>query len=160
VWMTGDPLRLKQALALLLEGETRMPGGAVPLLVQLAVNAGERQALLSIMHGGLEVPPEKLPRLFDVFARSENNSAQGHGTPGLGLPLAKELVELHGGEVRATSEGSGRGTKFLVRLPLEEEPLAVAETPTGSHPSAIRLRILVVEDNEESAESLYALLHM
>src|SRR5262249_51962094 len=130
------------------------------LLVQLAVNAGERQALLSIMHGGLEVPPEKLPRLFDVFARSENNSAQGHGRPGLGLPLAKELVELHGGEVRATSEGSGRGTKFLVRLPLEEEPLAVAETPTGSHPSAIRLRILVVEDNEESAESLYALLHM
>jgi PAS domain S-box-containing protein len=160
VWMSGDPLRLKQALTLLLESEPRIAGGPVPLLVLLAVNAGERQALLSIMHGGLEVPPERLPRLFDVFARSNNNSVQDHGRPGLGLPLAKELVELHGGDVRATSEGSGRGIKFLVRLPLEEEPLAVAETPTGSHPSAIRLRILVVEDNEESAESLYALLHM
>jgi CheY-like chemotaxis protein len=95
-----------------------------------------------------------LSRLFEVFEQAEQSLERGRGGLGLGLTVVKGLVELHGGRVEAASAGPGRGAEFTVRLPLEQEPPALAEAPAGGPAVGKGLRVLVVEDNRDAANSL------
>jgi signal transduction histidine kinase len=80
--------------------------------------------VLTVRDTGIGIEPQMLPRLFNVFAQADRSLERSRGGLGLGLAVVKGLVELHGGEVSAASEGLGRGAELTVRLPLEAEPKA------------------------------------
>ncbi len=101
-----------------------------------------------------------LLRVFEKFAQADCSLERGQGGLGLGLALVKVLVELHGGEVRGTSEGLGHGTKFTISLPLEPEQAAPVEATATESCGGGRCRILVVEDNRDAADSLRLLLEL
>ena len=151
VWILGDPLRLAQALGNTLEnaGKFTPTGGRVT--VRLAVNG---HAVVTVRDTGVGIDPEILPHIFEVFAQGHQPLDRRQGGLGLGLAVAKALVELHGGEIQAASEGAGKGALLTLRLPREEEPPALTEGARPAPPKKHPLQILVVEDNEDAAESL------
>jgi signal transduction histidine kinase len=119
VWAWGDPIRLAQVLDNLLTNAIKFtdPGGEVR--VRLTVEAESRHAALSIRDNGIGLDPEMLPLVFDPFAQADGSQDRSRGGLGMGLALVKGLVDLHGGEIRAHSDGPGRGTEFTLRLSLE-----------------------------------------
>jgi PAS domain S-box-containing protein len=159
VWVDGDWTRLTQALGNLLHnsGKFTAAGGQVTVTVE----ASEGMATLSVNDTGAGIAPEVLPRLFSPFTQATQDLDRSKGGLGLGLALVKGLVELHGGTVRAESDGPGRGARLTIELPLAEEPAAFtgANSKPGYGP-ARKLRVLVVEDNRDSADSLKMALEM
>jgi signal transduction histidine kinase len=122
VWVDGDPTRLAQVVGNLLQNAVKFtdPGGRVTVRVRLE-EAG--RAALIVTDTGIGIEPEFLPRVFETFLQADRSLERSRGGLGLGLALVKGLVvELHGGEVRAASEGVGRGAEFTVWLPLASEP--------------------------------------
>jgi two-component system CheB/CheR fusion protein len=118
-------------------------------------------AVLQVRDTGVGMPPELLPRVFDLFTQANRTPERAEGGLGIGLTLVRRLVELHGGTVEASSAGPGQGSTFTVRLPLATGDAAPAEFPVaipGKVPS--RYRILVVEDNVDAAETLAELLQL
>jgi signal transduction histidine kinase len=118
VWVHVDPVRLTQVLANLLENAFRFTSADGEVSIALAID-GE-WAQITVRDTGIGIPPELLPQLFETFARVEEVRSRSLGGLGLGLPLVKGLVELHGGEVRAESDGRDQGATFRVRLPLAQ----------------------------------------
>jgi len=152
----GDPGRLRQVVANVLHNAIKFtpPGGGVR--VQLAAHAG--LARMTVEDDGEGIPADLLPYVFDRFVQAGTGTTRRHGGLGLGLALVKELVALHGGEVRAESEGPGRGARFTVSLPLatgapEPAPARAApERQAGGDLGALEL--LVVDDDADSREAL------
>ncbi len=107
---------------------------------------------------GVGINAELLPRLFKPFIQADRSLDRKRGGLGLGLTLVKRLVELHDGTVSAHSAGTEKGAVFTVRLPLEDEPMALAESRPSPANTTSHVRVLVVEDNRDSAESLRMLL--
>ena len=101
-----------------------------------------------------------LPRLFEPFVQSDRSLERTRGGLGLGLAVAQGLVQLHGGHIEAISEGIGRGAEFIIRLPLHAEPPALTRHAGGTNTEEESLRILVVEDNRDAADSLRMLLEL
>jgi signal transduction histidine kinase/ActR/RegA family two-component response regulator len=164
VEVDGDPVRLEQIVSNLLHNAIKYtpPGG------RIAISVGEvgGEAVIRVSDSGVGIPPDMLPRVFDLFTQVESSIPRSQGGLGLGLPLVRSLVELHGGRVSAASPGPGGGSEFTVRLPLRR---ADSETcQVSSRPSrALRgsstgqgLRILVIEDNQDGRESLRDLLEI
>ncbi|HET9595894.1 MAG TPA: ATP-binding protein [Anaeromyxobacteraceae bacterium] len=152
----GDPDRLAQIVANLLTNAAKYtePGGCV------AVRAGREggELVLRVKDSGMGVPPDLLPRIFDLFVQGQRALDRSQGGLGLGLTIVRSLVEMHGGRVRAESDGPGRGSTFTVRLPaLQTLPLRV---PAGGALFRRRLpepgarRVLVVDDNQDAADAL------
>jgi PAS domain S-box-containing protein len=160
VWVKGDATRLTQVLDNLLENALKFTPRGGRVTVGVRTEAEPRRAVLSVRDTGAGIDPDLLPRLFDVFSQADRSLDRSKGGLGLGLTLVKGLVELHGGEVAAASAGPGRGAEFVVRLPLQEEPAALSQMPAAPRRASRRLRILVVEDNRDAAESLRMLLHL
>lgn len=133
-------------------------GGTVA--VRVRADADGRRAVLTVRDTGVGVEPALLPRLFETFTQADRSLDRSEGGLGLGLSLVKGLVELHGGTVEARSDGPGRGAEFVVRLPLQPEPAAVTGVPAAPPHPAKRLRVLVVEDNQDAADSLKMLLEV
>ncbi|MDB5310525.1 MAG: chemotaxis protein methyltransferase CheR [Gemmataceae bacterium] len=158
VWVSGDDARLTQVLANLLDNAAKYtdPGGRVE--VRLVSELG--RAVLTVRDTGIGIPPDVLPRLFTPFTQADRTLERERGGLGLGLSVVKGLVELHGGEVEAGSEGPGRGAEFTVRLPLEPEPSALAQTPADREFGRGGRRIVVIEDQPDAAESLKVLLEL
>ena len=160
VWVDGDPVRLAQMIGNLLNNASRFTprGGAVTVSTDL-VHEG-RVAVVRVADTGRGIEPAMLARLFDSFSQAEQDLARTKGGLGLGLALTKGLAEMHGGGVAAQSDGLERGATFEIRLPARRAA-RVADTPTGIAASPAQgLRILVVEDNEDAAESLAELLRL
>jgi CheY-like chemotaxis protein len=126
----------------------------------LTVDRAGEKAEVAVRDTGVGIGPDMLPRLFETFAQADRSLDRSKGGLGLGLALVKGLVELHGGEVHAASGGPGCGAEFTVRLPVEPEPAALSEMPTAPTGTGKRLRILVVEDNRDAADSLRLLLEL
>jgi PAS domain S-box-containing protein len=165
VWVQGDPTRLAQVLTNLLDNAVKFTdrGGSVHLRLAADREPGPRngeRAVLTISDTGIGIEPDVLPRLFQTFAQADRSLARTRGGLGLGLSVVKSLIDLHGGEVRVHSPGPGQGAEFTILLPLEPEPAALTGLPSWTHPSSQSLRILVVEDNRDAAESLRLLLEM
>jgi CheY-like chemotaxis protein len=135
--------------------------------ILLSVTKDANEAVISIRDEGIGISEDMLSRVFDMFGQIETPERQVRGGLGIGLSVVKKLVEMHGGMVIAMSEGRGKGSEFVVRLPLADPPAnlqtAPATTRSGNlvavDPSQIR-RILVVDDNVDAAESLEALLRL
>jgi PAS domain S-box-containing protein len=157
----GDPVRLSQVFANLLNNAAKYTknGGRITL------SARHEGATLvaSIRDTGIGIPNEMLSRVFDMFAQVDSVLRRSQDGLGIGLSLVRSLVAMHGGTVEAHSDGLGRGSEFIVRLPLVEQPsrdilcsVPLAEV-NGAVPRA--LRILVVDDNEDSADTLGMVLN-
>lgn len=156
VWVTGDETRLAQVLNNLLENATKFTDRGGRVHVRVAVDGG--RALFAVRDSGIGIDPETLSHLFEVFVQGDKSLDRSRGGLGLGLSVVKGLIELHGGEVRAASAGTGKGAEFTVYLPLEREPDALQDLPRPARESADHLRVVVIEDNRDSAESLRMLL--
>ncbi|WP_437992557.1 hybrid sensor histidine kinase/response regulator [Sorangium sp. So ce145] len=154
--VSGDLARLTQVVSNLLHNAAKFtpPRGAI----RVTVEADDAHAILRVRDNGVGISPELLPQVFDLFTQGDRGLDRVEGGLGLGLTIVRRLVELHGGTVQALSEGPGRGSEFIVRLPRLTRPLA---TPTAGAPATKagrKLRILVVDDNRDSAESMALLL--
>jgi signal transduction histidine kinase len=164
VWVQGDPIRLTQALGNLLgnAGKFTPAGGrvSVRLSSEQMPDAAGPQAVVTVRDTGVGIAPDLLPHIFDVFAQAEQPLDRSQGGLGLGLSVARGLLELHGGTIQATSAGPGHGTEVTIRLPQEPElPVPAGDAAAGAAKQAAR-HILVVEDNRDAAESLRLLLEI
>jgi signal transduction histidine kinase/integral membrane sensor domain MASE1/ActR/RegA family two-component response regulator len=155
-----DPLRVEQVIANLLANAAKYtpPGGAISLTVE----RGPTQAVLRVRDDGIGIPPEMLDHVFDLFAQADRLPDTAQQGLGIGLTLVRRLVEMHGGRVVARSAGRGQGSEFEVRLPLSAIPSGVPRPAPGAEARGEQpaRRILVVDDNQDSAESLAVLLRM
>ena len=136
-------------------------GGQVWITVALADSLG--QCELRVRDNGVGIAPGLLPRVFDLFTQAERSLDRAQGGLGIGLALVQRLVEMHGGTVEVTS-ALGQGSEFIVRLPLLKEDGKIRKLETDSTDSIAAtgssLKVLVVDDNEDSAESLAMLLQV
>ncbi len=160
VWVQGDPTRLAQVLSNLLQNAVKFTDRGGRVIVRVGVEEAGRRAVLTVRDTGAGIEPDMLPRLFVAFAQADRSLERSKGGLGLGLALVKGLVELHGGEVHAASEGPGSGAEFTVRLPRQPEPPALTAMPAAPGRAQKKLRILVVEDNQDAADSLKMLLEL
>ena len=151
----GDPVRLAQVLSNLLNNSAKYtaPGGTISIRARREPGA----AVVAVRDSGRGISPEVLPRLFEMFSRGAGSGEPDEGL-GIGLALARRLVEMHGGSIEGESGGPGRGSEFTIRLPLSQAEES-RQTPTAPVVDAMfRKRILVVDDNRDSAESMSMLL--
>jgi CheY-like chemotaxis protein len=148
VYINADCVRMAQVVTNLLNNAAKYtdPGGDIRL--SAAVEGGG--VCLSVRDNGIGIEPELLPRVFDLFAQSSRSLERSQGGLGIGLTLVRTLVELHGGNVAAHSDGPGAGSEFVVRLPVcshrQAEAKATDHVPVGGR------RILVVDDNAAVAD--------
>src|SRR5205823_6916071 len=119
--------------------------------IGLTVRREKAEVVFRVSDNGAGIRREMLPRIFDLFTQADTSIDRAQGGLGIGLTLVRRLVEMHGGSVHAASEGPGRGSEFVVRLPAPEEaaPAAPAAEPGGG--GATSHRILVVDDNADAA---------
>jgi PAS domain S-box-containing protein len=153
VWVEGDATRLSQVVRNLLQNAAKFSkdGGRVTL----ELVAGDAWAEIRVGDDGAGIDPELLDKLFEPFVQAERTMARSQGGLGLGLALVKGLVGLHGGTVHAASDGLGKGSEFVVRLPTVAAGLRPAEDRRRAPAAHVRsVRVLVVEDNHDVAESL------
>jgi len=161
----GDPVRLEQVVCNLLQNAIKYTPRAGHLWI--SVDTEDTEAVFRVRDTGVGLSSGMLQTIFEPFAQVESSRQRSEGGLGLGLPLVRSLVEMHGGRVEARSDGPGKGSEFIVRLPLLAEdrrkPSSRRTPPTGTIPlakPAAGLHILVVEDNEDGRESLRELLEI
>ncbi len=154
----ADPARMQQVLENLLHNAAKFtsPGGRISLSVALR----EERVVTVVEDSGVGIDPADLPQLFAPFAQVAPSIDRSQGGLGLGLALVKRLVEIHGGQVEAHSDGRDRGARFCVSLPIArlapQEPASAPHVPAESAPGA--KRVLVVDDNKDAANTLAELL--
>ncbi|HEY7314918.1 MAG TPA: ATP-binding protein [Gemmataceae bacterium] len=160
VWLEADPARLTQVLANLLNNAAKYtePGGHV----QLSAEREGSEVIVRFRDTGIGILPEMLPRIFESFVQGDRSIDRTQGGLGIGLTLAKSLVEMHGGKIEAHSPGVGKGSEFIVRLPAvpEVKPLEPEAVEKRQATKTPPLRLLVVDDNPDTVESLAMLLRM
>jgi PAS domain S-box-containing protein len=157
IYLNGDRARLAQVLGNLLNNACKFTdeGGHIALSV---AHEGA-QAVVRVRDDGIGIAPEQLPHLWKMFAQADTSLERTRDGLGIGLTLVQALVEMHGGTTEARSEGLGRGSEFVVRLPVLAD--AAATVPRAAETEAPRMaghRILIVDDNLDGAESLAMLL--
>jgi signal transduction histidine kinase/CheY-like chemotaxis protein len=161
VHVKGDPVRLEQVLCNLLQNGIKYTPTGGKLTLTVRREGGD--AVIRVRDTGVGIPAEMLPRVFDLFTQVESSIARSQGGLGLGLPLVRSLVELHGGTVSAASDGLGRGSEFVVRLPVVAAPAqrpAPRPRPVKARTERAALRVLIVEDNPDGRESMRELLEI
>jgi CheY-like chemotaxis protein len=157
VRVSADAVRLAQVVGNLLTNAAKYSEEGAR--VALSLDAEGESAVVRVRDTGVGIPPEMLPRVFDLFTQIDRTLDRAQGGLGIGLTLVKSLVEMHGGTVEAASGGVGMGSEFTVRLPLL--PGSDAPAPNaGADPPASPRRILVVDDNHDAGDSLGDLLEL
>lgn len=156
VTLDVDAVRIAQVLSNLLNNAAKYTpaGGAIQVGVEHAAEA----VVVSVSDNGVGIPPDAQHRIFDMFNQVERHLTRAQGGLGIGLALVRHLVGLHGGEVSVTSAGEGAGSVFRMRLPLAPSTPAAAAPASVASSAGPAWRILVVDDNEDAAQTLAALL--
>jgi PAS domain S-box-containing protein len=159
VWVDGDRVRLAQIISNLLQNAVKFTphGGKTTLSVES--NLPQGKAILTVRDTGSGIQPEMLPRLFQAFSQAEA-PLRHQGGLGLGLALVKGLAEMHGGSASAASDGPGKGATFTITLPLDVTAARIAPTPPGLGALAAPRRVLVIDDNEDAANTLREVLQL
>lgn len=162
VFLEADSTRLSQVLTNLIHNSAKFtePGGRIDVSVGIERN----EAVIQVRDSGSGIEPQLLPHVFDIFTQGSHSH---DGSLGIGLTLVKSLVQMHGGTVSARSDGAGKGSEFLVRLPIVEASEAwEADEPTADRALEIPQQsqsprhVLVVDDNADAAESIAMLLNL
>ena len=173
----GDPRRLIQVVSNLITNAAKYtePGGSI--IIAGTWERGGKEAVLRIWDNGIGIPGELLPHVFDLFTQADCSLDRKAGGLGIGLTVVKSLVALHGGKVSAHSEGTNRGSEFLIRLPAHQPRRAIGQSPgeqpaggqpRGEHAAEVTdgdhytssTRILVVDDNQDAASAVVQVLEM
>jgi PAS domain S-box-containing protein len=162
IYVFGDAVRLTQVVVNLIKNASKFTGPAGRIRVTAARRGAEGS--VEVEDTGIGIRAEDLPHVFDAFFQGQSHETGAPGGLGIGLYLAKRLVELHGGSLEAASEGPGAGSRFEVRLPLllplESASAARSQSAAGRSPGASSCRILVVDDDPDSADALARLLRL
>lgn len=166
ILVDGDPQRLNQVFGNLLNNASKytLPGGRIALSTQLQ----GQEVVVRIIDSGIGIPTERLDEVFDLFVQIDTSLERAQGGLGIGLTLVRRLVQMHGGSIRASSEGKNRGSCFEVRLPLAargssrgpDTQASDAPSPASASAPPAGRRILIVDDNRDAANTLAQLLGM
>jgi signal transduction histidine kinase/CheY-like chemotaxis protein len=156
VFLNGDATRLAQILSNLLNNAAKYTnrGGRVGL----KATVDDRTLMLVVSDTGIGIAPDMLDTVFEMFVQVDSTLERSNAGLGVGLSLARKLVELHGGSIEAHSAGIGHGSQFVVRLPIVVDPELPAKPTPASFISAETYRILLADDNVDFVNSIGALL--
>jgi CheY-like chemotaxis protein len=159
--LDGDLTRLAQVFLNLLNNSAKYSkqGGRIELSAELH----DGHVVVRVRDSGIGISEEMLSRVFDMFTQADRSLHRSQGGLGIGLTLVRQLVEMHGGSISAFSEGLGKGSEFVVRLPVASSPSPGDHAPSDASElprSNSQHRVLVVDDNRDSANSLSALIKM
>jgi PAS domain S-box-containing protein len=156
----ADAVRLSQVLANLLTNAAKYtpPGGTI--LIEARHDLVGEEVVLRVVDNGNGIPADVLPRIFEMFSQGKSERQHADGGLGIGLALVRGLLALHGGSIEARSEGPGRGSEFIARLPAGYTiPFhETAGTPPTASASGICRKVLIADDNRDAADSLAILL--
>jgi PAS domain S-box-containing protein len=158
LFVQGDRTRLIQVFTNILQNANKYTPHGGRVTVQLRSHADE--GVVTVRDTGIGIPPAMLDRVFEMFTRVDRSRQHASDGLGLGLTLAKRLVELHGGRIEARSEGQDRGSEFIVHLPVRKMPVAVQGDAAQAASVPVPRRILIADDNEDAALSLSMLLQL
>jgi PAS domain S-box-containing protein len=153
-WVEADPVRLEQIVGNLLQNAMKFSPADSP--IRVSVRATDQHAVLSVADQGSGISPELLPHIFELFVQADKTRDRAKGGLGIGLTLVRQLVELHGGTIEASSDGMEEGSTFTVKLP-------VAAVPPSRQPhlpevvARPKKRILLVDDHADALE-MYAVV--
>ncbi|CAN5147445.1 hypothetical protein BH23VER1_BH23VER1_34110 [soil metagenome] len=158
IYLEADPLRLAQVFSNLLHNACKYsdPGTSISVFAHLQ----ENEALVTVKDTGVGIPTDMLQKIFEMFTQVDSSLERAQGGLGIGLSLVKTLVELHGGFLSARSAGIGKGSEFVVGLPVLAGGFARTEVAADEPSPATTRRILVVDDNRDAATSLAFLLDL
>ncbi|MEO6361669.1 MAG: ATP-binding protein [Caldimonas sp.] len=156
VWIDGDASRLAQVLGNLINNAGKYTPDGGRITIELREEAGD--AVVRVTDTGVGIPAEHLEQVFEMFTQVDRTMNRARGGLGIGLSLVRELVQLHGGTVSARSDGVDRGSTFTITLPAQSAPASDAANAPGSLAGRMRLKVLVIDDNQDVADGLAALL--
>jgi signal transduction histidine kinase/CheY-like chemotaxis protein len=156
LYVEGDMARLVQCLTNVLTNAAKYTeaGGHI----EIALRRDGQSGIVEVRDDGAGISADMLPRVFDLFVQADRSLDRSRGGLGIGLSVARRLVEMHQGTITAISEGPGRGSTFRISLPLVDEPTATVDRPEIVAP--LSARVLVVDDNVDAANSLAQLLEL
>jgi CheY-like chemotaxis protein/two-component sensor histidine kinase len=157
VYVDGDRIRLTQVFSNIVHNAAKYtrPGGRI----QIELRSTDENVIVSVRDNGIGIPREQLDYVFELFAQLNRSYERSDGGLGIGLTLAKRLVELHSGHIEAHSDGLNHGSEFAVRLPTIGAPAAPAPSVLPSEPANPNSRrVLIADDNQDAAVSLSLLL--
>jgi signal transduction histidine kinase/ActR/RegA family two-component response regulator len=158
VWVSGDEVRLSQVLNNLLGNAIKFTGPHGRIVLRLERHEDEAQ--ITVQDDGTGMPEEVLAHVFDLFYQAPQDADRARGGLGLGLAIVRSLVEMHGGTVQGSSGGTGQGSTFVVRLPTILPPASRGATTAAQAEDAGQGRILLVDDNQDAADTAAALLEL
>jgi CheY-like chemotaxis protein/two-component sensor histidine kinase len=156
-WVRGDGVRLEQIVTNLLTNAVKYTPASGTITVE--VEPVDDEAVLRVRDTGIGIPPELLPRIFDLFVQSDRGLDRRDGGIGVGLSIVRRLVEAHGGRVEARSAGRNLGAEIIVRLPLADASVERSDVSGGEADSVSR-SILVIDDNVDVREALVGVLKL
>jgi PAS domain S-box-containing protein len=160
IWVEADPARLEQVVVNLLNNAAKYTdtGG----FIRMTVKQEGTEAVIRVRDNGAGIAPELLPHIFELFTQVDGSLGRSYGGLGIGLALARNLVEMHEGRLQASSAGLGKGCEFAIKLPALLAPSGRAAKTflEPVQPTGRSLQVLVVEDNIDSADSLGLLLRL
>ena len=152
LWLRADPVRLGQVFINLLNNAARY--SRENTTIRVVASAEGTDAVVSVRDEGMGIAREHLQSIFDLFTQVDRQHSADTRGLGIGLALVRSLVQMHGGNVTARSEGRGQGAEFIVRLPLHAPGQAAATPADGTAKPFSGLRVLVADDNRDAAESM------
>jgi signal transduction histidine kinase/ActR/RegA family two-component response regulator len=159
ITLHADSVRLAQVFSNLLNNAAKYTDPEGRITIRAWTEAGD--AVVEVSDTGIGISSAALPHVFDMFSQGDSRHQRAQGGLGIGLTLVRTLVEMHGGTVHAASEGVGKGSRFVVRLPLQQASPGQQPAPRAAAWDNVgRLQILVVDDNRDAANTLGMLLTM
>ena len=158
IYLNADRARLAQVFGNLLNNSSKYtrPNGTISLTAKRI----DDEVVVTVRDNGAGIPQDKLNSIFDMFMQVDQTSDRAQGGLGIGLTLVKRLAEMHGGSIEAKSAGEGEGSEFVVRLPVLSKRTKIAQPEPSSPPESPQRRILIVDDNLDSADSMAMLLEI
>lgn len=158
IYLDADPVRLVQVLNNLLDNACKFArqSGRINLSVELRAH----DVVIRVKDSGIGIPPTMLAYIFEMFSQVDQSLEREQSGLGIGLTLAKQLVELHSGKIEARSEGLGKGSEFIIHLPISIDQTPPSKILQSLNGSGAVSRILIVDDNVDSATSLFEVLKL